>query len=216
MTSMLGSILNGPWTPLLLLKQPQVISVRHWWKCGYCALHTTLHMQRALSFAELVVLWPSINQRRLQTDTHTHTHCIQLSSTSWHFPLMASWLWCTKHQRRVIIGSCHMPCHRTPQPSPSFLTASLFFFPIYAVSKVLKGHDDHVITCLQFCGNRIVSGSDDNTLKVWSAITGKVRVKDLLLSVEPSVIKQIQAARPSNVRNTGTHPDDLWGQRGRG
>lgn len=41
-------------------------------------------------------------------------------------------------------------------------------------AKVLKGHDDHVITCLQFCGNRIVSGSDDNTLKVWSAITGKV------------------------------------------
>ena len=40
--------------------------------------------------------------------------------------------------------------------------------------RVLKGHDDHVITCLQFCGNRIVSGSDDNTLKVWSATTGKV------------------------------------------
>ena len=40
--------------------------------------------------------------------------------------------------------------------------------------KVLKGHDDHVITCLQFSGHRIVSGSDDNTLKVWSAITGKV------------------------------------------
>lgn len=39
--------------------------------------------------------------------------------------------------------------------------------------KVLNGHDDHVITCLQFCGNRIVSGSDDNTLKVWSAVTGK-------------------------------------------
>ncbi|XP_016430570.1 F-box/WD repeat-containing protein 7-like, partial [Sinocyclocheilus rhinocerous] len=39
--------------------------------------------------------------------------------------------------------------------------------------KVLKGHDDHVITCLQFCGNCIVSGSDDNTLKVWSAVTGK-------------------------------------------
>ncbi|KOC61478.1 F-box/WD repeat-containing protein 7 [Habropoda laboriosa] len=39
--------------------------------------------------------------------------------------------------------------------------------------KILKGHDDHVITCLQFSGNRIVSGSDDNTLKVWSAVTGK-------------------------------------------
>lgn len=43
--------------------------------------------------------------------------------------------------------------------------------------KMLKGHDDHVITCLQFCGNRIVSGSDDNTLKVWSATTGKVGFK---------------------------------------
>lgn len=43
--------------------------------------------------------------------------------------------------------------------------------------KVLKGHDDHVITCLQFCGNRIVSGSDDNTLKVWSAVSGKVSTK---------------------------------------
>ncbi|XP_061619795.1 F-box/WD repeat-containing protein 7-like isoform X3 [Phyllopteryx taeniolatus] len=39
--------------------------------------------------------------------------------------------------------------------------------------QVLKGHDDHVITCLQFSGDLIVSGSDDNTLKVWSAITGK-------------------------------------------
>ena len=33
-------------------------------------------------------------------------------------------------------------------------------------TKVLKGHDDHVITCLQFSNNKIVSGSDDNTLKV--------------------------------------------------
>jgi hypothetical protein len=32
--------------------------------------------------------------------------------------------------------------------------------------KVLKGHDEHVITCLQFNDNKIVSGSDDNTLKV--------------------------------------------------
>lgn len=40
-------------------------------------------------------------------------------------------------------------------------------------SKILKGHDDHVITCLQFSGSRVVSGSDDGTLKVWSATTGK-------------------------------------------
>ncbi|KAK7476940.1 hypothetical protein BaRGS_00031799 [Batillaria attramentaria] len=39
--------------------------------------------------------------------------------------------------------------------------------------KILKGHDDHVITCLEFCGHRIVSGSDDNTLKVWSVLSGK-------------------------------------------
>ncbi|XP_063546442.1 F-box/WD repeat-containing protein 7-like [Cydia strobilella] len=38
---------------------------------------------------------------------------------------------------------------------------------------MMRGHDDHVITCLQFYGNRILSGSDDTTLKVWSAITGK-------------------------------------------
>ena len=31
------------------------------------------------------------------------------------------------------------------------------------------------MTCLQFCANRIVSGSDDNTLRVWNAITGKVK-----------------------------------------
>lgn len=48
-------------------------------------------------------------------------------------------------------------------------------------TQVLKGHDDHVITCLQFCGNRIVSGSDDNTLKVWSAVTGEVSLALLLL-----------------------------------
>ena len=39
----------------------------------------------------------------------------------------------------------------------------------------LKGHDDCVITCLQFNphSNLIVSGSDDNTLKVWSSSNGR-------------------------------------------
>lgn len=48
-------------------------------------------------------------------------------------------------------------------------------FGFFSPPKVLRGHDDHVITCLQFSGDLIVSGSDDNTLKVWSAVTGKVR-----------------------------------------
>ena len=43
--------------------------------------------------------------------------------------------------------------------------------------KVLKGHDDHVITCLQFSGNRIVSGSDDNTLKVLHSVSSVSRLQ---------------------------------------
>lgn len=39
--------------------------------------------------------------------------------------------------------------------------------------KVLSGHDDHVVTCLQFGGSRVVSGSDDNTLRVWSVNSGR-------------------------------------------
>ena len=75
-----------------------------------------------------------------------------------------------------------------PIRSPKVKIVSLNF-SLTLASQVLKGHDDHVITCLQFSGNRIVSGSDDNTLKVpnphilhncfmtspqvWSAMTGK-------------------------------------------
>jgi F-box/WD-40 domain protein 7 len=36
-----------------------------------------------------------------------------------------------------------------------------------------RGHEDFVITCLQFDGKRIVSGSDDNSLKIWSVATGQ-------------------------------------------
>lgn len=45
---------------------------------------------------------------------------------------------------------------------------------------ILRGHDDHVITCLQFYGNRILSGSDDTTLKIWSAVTGKVSIFNII------------------------------------
>jgi F-box/WD-40 domain protein 7 len=41
---------------------------------------------------------------------------------------------------------------------------------------ILRGHEDFVITCLQFDGKRIVSGSDDNSLKIWSVATGKVNL----------------------------------------
>uniref|UniRef100_A0A183BYI6 F-box domain-containing protein n=1 Tax=Globodera pallida TaxID=36090 RepID=A0A183BYI6_GLOPA len=36
----------------------------------------------------------------------------------------------------------------------------------------LRGHDEHVITCLKLRGDLIVTGSDDCTLRVWSAATG--------------------------------------------
>jgi len=42
------------------------------------------------------------------------------------------------------------------------------------MAKILKGHEGYIITCLEFCGDLVVSGSDDNTLKVWSVLTGKV------------------------------------------
>lgn len=76
------------------------------------------------------------------------------------------------HPPRVSFGSCCSCCPATvskPICSYSRLPAHC-----WSSVQVLKGHDDHVITCLQFCGNRIVSGSDDNTLKVWSAVTGEV------------------------------------------
>ena len=61
---------------------------------------------------------------------------------------------------------------------------------------VLRGHEDFVITCLQFDGKRIVSGSDDNTLKIWSVATGKVMTSlqkivtlSYFFSISTSVIK---------------------------
>jgi F-box/WD-40 domain protein 7 len=55
--------------------------------------------------------------------------------------------------------------HEQPLPEPLFL----------------RGHEDFVITCLQFDGKRIVSGSDDNSLKVWSVATGQVKKNEVSL-----------------------------------
>ncbi|VDO30484.1 unnamed protein product [Heligmosomoides polygyrus] len=41
-------------------------------------------------------------------------------------------------------------------------------------SMVLRGHEEHVITCLQIQDDMLVTGSDDNTLRVWSIEQGKV------------------------------------------
>ena len=51
--------------------------------------------------------------------------------------------------------------------------------------KVLKGHDDHVITCLQFSNNRIVSGSDDNTLKVMKYVQNELSKPRLIKDNTP-------------------------------
>lgn len=84
---------------------------------------------------------------------------------------LLSHLWCISTRDVSLSDSVPASCIVIPPFLRVLLTVCLF---IHLFQKVLKGHDDHVITCLQFCGNRIVSGSDDNTLKVWSAITGKV------------------------------------------
>lgn len=38
----------------------------------------------------------------------------------------------------------------------------------------LRGHDEHVITCMQTVGDLIVTGSDDHTLRVWQCSTAQV------------------------------------------
>lgn len=39
----------------------------------------------------------------------------------------------------------------------------------------LRSHDDHVITCLQMRGNIVATGSDDNTVSIWTLDTADVR-----------------------------------------
>ena len=47
------------------------------------------------------------------------------------------------------------------------------------------------VTCLQFSGSRIVSGSDDNTLRVWNAITGRVITLSQCVFVCVRLVKHI-------------------------
>uniref|UniRef100_A0A1I7U2T6 F-box domain-containing protein n=1 Tax=Caenorhabditis tropicalis TaxID=1561998 RepID=A0A1I7U2T6_9PELO len=42
-------------------------------------------------------------------------------------------------------------------------------------SAILRGHEDHVITCMQIHNDLLVTGSDDNTLKVWNIDTGSMK-----------------------------------------
>ncbi|CAO4376103.1 unnamed protein product [Caenorhabditis nigoni] len=42
-------------------------------------------------------------------------------------------------------------------------------------SAILRGHEEHVITCMQIHNDLLVTGSDDNTLKVWSIDDGEVK-----------------------------------------
>ncbi|KRY20950.1 F-box/WD repeat-containing protein 7 [Trichinella patagoniensis] len=53
----------------------------------------------------------------------------------------------------------------------------------------LRGHDEHVITCLQVWNGRIVSGSDDDTLKVWCTATGKVMCNPTVASDTTVVVR---------------------------
>lgn len=40
----------------------------------------------------------------------------------------------------------------------------------------LRGHDEHVITCMQTVGDITVTGSDDHTLRVWQCSTAQVKI----------------------------------------
>ncbi|VDM49399.1 unnamed protein product [Toxocara canis] len=73
-------------------------------------------------------------------------------------------------ERYAFVHGCHPHAHRhycdmDDGPKNVCLARSR---PLTG-SCILKGHEEHVITCLQIHGDLIVTGSDDNTLKVWSA-----------------------------------------------
>ncbi len=128
------------------------------WTC-WIMLVSVMLLKAAVSFATSAASHPSPHQQH-----HILRHISSITSFATSAASHPS-----PHQQHHIVLAHH--CN----------TSISFHFLITAFSllaffyfQVLKGHDDHVITCLQFCGNRIVSGSDDNTLKVWSAVTGKV------------------------------------------
>jgi hypothetical protein len=61
--------------------------------------------------------------------------------------------------KRAYLIDYNVTCNWTTRPLP--------------IPLQLKGHDEHVITCLKFDGHRVISGSDDTTLNVWCTHTGK-------------------------------------------
>ena len=93
-----------------------------------------------------LLLW----KRLCQTQTIPFKHLPTIFDESIDNPWKRSYA-CHKHLE-------HVWQHEDPLPEPA----------------VLRGHEEFVITCLQFDGKRIVSGSDDNSLKIWSVATGQV------------------------------------------
>ena len=60
------------------------------------------------------------------------------------------------------------------------------------------------VTCLQFSGNRIVSGSDDTTLKIWSAVNGRVSavyctVTCIVIFLYQSTVLWTTQSSPNNI-----------------
>ena len=50
------------------------------------------------------------------------------------------------------------------------------------VLKVLEGHNRSVNSvAISVDGSKIVSGSDDNTVRIWSAETGEVKCADVMI-----------------------------------
>ncbi|GMS81934.1 hypothetical protein PENTCL1PPCAC_4109, partial [Pristionchus entomophagus] len=108
---------------------------------------------------------PTIRVRGLwdQQPGHCSARSVEVPGMMSHHDLIRH-----RAERRVAFGSIW---HKSPHKS-LFLRLQRIYSNWkrrkIAGTCIFKGHDDHVITCLQLQSDVIVTGSDDNTLKVWS------------------------------------------------